>query len=334
MSDSTRPLEIPIGIDQIRDAADRLRGLAHRTPVLSCSALDQRVGASVFLKCENFQRIGAFKFRGAMNALLQLTEDERHKGVVTHSSGNHAQALALAAKLAGVPACVVMPHTAPSIKRQATKGHGARVVSCEPTVESREATVAQLMEEHGYTLVHPYDDWSVIAGAGTAALELIEDAGPLDVVIAPVGGGGLMAGTCLATAGTSPRTRLVGAEPARADDAKRSLEQGAIQPSHNPRTVADGLRTSLGRRPFAVLSRHLERIVTAEESEILQAMRFIWERVNIIIEPSCAVPVAALLAGRVPEIQGTRAGVILTGGNVDLDPMFQSLSERWLEKGR
>jgi threonine dehydratase len=334
VSDPTHPPEIPIRIEQIRDAADRLRGLAHRTPVLTCSALDQRVGASVFLKCENFQRIGAFKFRGAMNAILQLSDDERRAGVVTHSSGNHAQALALAAKLAGVPACVVMPHTAPAIKRQATEGHGARVVSCEPTVESREATVARLIDEQGYTLVHPYDDWRVIAGAGTAALELIEEAGPLRVVMAPIGGGGLMAGTCLATAGASPGTRLVGAEPSRADDARRSLELGQIQPSDDPRTVADGLRTSLGPRPFAVLSRHLERIVTVEESEILEAMRFIWERLNIIIEPSCAVPVAALLADRVPEIRGERVGVILTGGNVDLDPLFRHLAGRWLGEGR
>ncbi|MEW4569621.1 pyridoxal-phosphate dependent enzyme [Tautonia sp. JC769] len=330
MSAPAHSPEIPIGIDQIRDAADRLEGLAHRTPVLTCSALDRRVGASVFLKCENFQRIGAFKFRGAMNAILQLSDDERRSGVVTHSSGNHAQALALAAKLAGVPACVVMPHSAPAIKRQATEGHGARVVSCEPTVESREATVARLIDEHGYALVHPYDDWRVIAGAGTAALELIEESGPLDVVTAPIGGGGLMAGTCLATAGASPETRLIGAEPSRADDARRSLELGRIQPSDNPRTVADGLRTSLGTRPFAVLSRHLERIVAVEEPEILEAMRFIWERLNIIIEPSCAVPVAALLSGRVPGIAGTRIGVILTGGNVDLDPMFQHLAGRWL----
>jgi threonine dehydratase len=331
VSDPT--IEIPIGIDQIRQAADRLAPWVHRTQVLTCSAIDRRVGASVFLKCENFQRVGAFKFRGAMNAVLQLSEGERRRGVVTHSSGNHAQAIALAGRLAGVPACVVMPRTAPAVKRAATEGYGARVVPCEPTIEDRERSVSRLMDEHGYALIHPYDDWRVIAGAGTAGLELIDQAGSLDVIMAPVGGGGLMAGTCLATSGASPETRLVGAEPIRADDARRSLEAGSILPSNNPRTMADGLRTSLGVRPFAVLSRHLERIVTAEEPEILEAMRFVWERVKIIIEPSCAVPVAALLAGRVPEIEGRRVGVILTGGNVDLDPMFHALADRWLSDG-
>jgi threonine dehydratase len=219
------------------------------------------------------------------------------------------------------------------VKRAATEGYGARVVPCEPTLADREATVARLVDEGGYVLVHPFDDWRVIAGAGTAALELIEQAGPLDVIMAPVGGGGLMAGTCLATAGASPGIRLIGAEPRRADDARRSLEVGTIQPSDDPRTVADGLRTSLGPKTFAVLGRHLERIVTAEEAEILEAMRFIWERMNIIIEPSSAVPVAALLAGRVPDVGGRRVGVILTGGNVDLEPMFRGLADRWLGDG-
>jgi threonine dehydratase len=330
---SDQATEIPIGVDEVREAADRLAPWAHRTPVLSCSAIDRRAGASVFLKCENLQRVGAFKFRGAMNAVLQLSEDERRRGVVTHSSGNHAQAIALAGRLAGVPACVVMPRTAPAVKRAATEGYGARVVPCEPTVEDRERTVDRLMDEHGYALIHPYDDWRVIAGAGTACLELVDQAGPLDVIMAPVGGGGLMAGTCLAASGASPGARLVGAEPARAADARRSLEGGSILPSDDPKTMADGLRTSLGVRPFAVLGRHLERIVTAEEAEILEAMRLVWERVNIIIEPSCAVPVAALLAGRVPGVEGRRVGVILTGGNVDLDPMFRALADRWLGDG-
>lgn len=330
---SEQPVEIPVGIEDVREAARRLEPWAHRTPVLTCSAIDRRAGAPVFLKCENLQRVGAFKFRGAMNAVLQLSEEERRRGVVTHSSGNHAQAIALAGRLAGVPACVVMPRTAPAVKRAATEGYGARVVPCEPTVEDRERTVDRLVEEHGYVLVHPFNDWRVIAGAGTAALELIEQAGPLDVIMAPVGGGGLMAGTCLAASGAMPEARLVGAEPTRADDARRSLQVGSILPSDDPRTMADGLRTSLGPRTFAVLSRHLERIVTAEEPEILEAMRFVWERMNLIIEPSCAVPVAALLAGRVPEVEGRRVGVILTGGNVDLDPMFRALADRWLGDG-
>ena len=321
---------VPIGFDEVRRAAERLGRWAHRTPVLTCSAIDRRCGASVFLKCENLQRVGAFKFRGAMNAVSQLSDDERRRGVVTHSSGNHAQAIALAASLAGVPSCVVMPRSAPGVKRAATEGYGALVVPCEPTLADREGTVDRLIDERGYSLIHPYDDWRVIAGAGTAALELLEQAGPLDVVMAPVGGGGLMAGTCLAASGASAGTRLVGAEPSNADDARRSIESGAIQPSEDPRTVADGLRTSLGRKPFAVLGRHLERIVTASEAEILDALRFVWERAKIVIEPSSAVPVAALLSGRVPGIEGKRIGVILTGGNVDLEPMFASLSERWL----
>ena len=321
---------IPIDAETVREAAVRIASWAHRTPVMTCAALDRRVGASVFLKCENFQRVGAFKFRGASNAVLQLDDEQRRRGVVTHSSGNHAQALALAASLAGVPCRVVMPRTAPAVKRAATEGYGAEVIPCEPTTSAREAAVAQLVAEHGLTLVHPYNDWRVIAGAGTAALELIEQAGPLDVLMAPVGGGGLMSGTCIAASGAAPAARLIGAEPSRADDARRSLESGVIEPSEAPRTVADGLRTSLGDKTFDVLRVHLDRIVAVDEEAILHAMRFVWERLNIIIEPSCAVPIAAMLGGLVPEIAGARIGVILTGGNVDLDPMFAALDDRWL----
>lgn len=317
-----------IGSEEVRAAVERLAPWVHRTPVLTSRTLDERCGGSVFLKCENFQRVGAFKFRGAMNAVLQLDAAAGAAGVVTHSSGNHAQALALAGQLAGVPVCVVMPRTAPAIKRAATEGYGARVVSCEPTLASRESTVADLIARHGFELVHPYDDWRVIAGQATAAWELLEQAGPLDVVIAPCGGGGLLAGTALAVEARSPSTRVLGAEPAEADDARRSLESGAIQPSNDPRTVADGLRTSLGRRGFAVIRRRVEAILTASEPEILDAMRFVWERLKILIEPSCAVPVAPLLTGRF-DARGLRVGVILTGGNVDLDPFFRTLSERW-----
>ena len=316
-----------IGIEEVRAAAERLQPWAHRTPVLTSRALDDRCGGSIFLKCENFQKVGAFKFRGAMNAVLQLGDHARTRGVVTHSSGNHAQALALAGRLAGVPVCVVMPRTAPAIKKAATEGYGAKVVPCEPTLADREATVARLIAEHGYELVHPYDDWRVIAGQGTAALELMEQAGPLDVVVAPCGGGGLLSGTAIAVKAESPETLVVGAEPAAADDARRSLESGAIVPSDDPRTIADGLRTSLGGRNFSVIRRLVDQIATATEPEILDAMRLVWERVKIVIEPSCAVPVAAILNGQIAA-QGRRVGVILTGGNVDLEPMFAALAAK------
>ena len=330
MSPATRdtPL-IPIGYDDIRAAAERIAPWVHRTPVMSSRTIDARCGGTVFLKCENFQKVGAFKFRGAVNAVLQLSEAERSAGVVTHSSGNHAQAVALAGKLLGVPVTVVMPRTAPAVKREATEGYGARVVTCEPTLASREATVAAEMERHGFALVHPFNDWNVIAGQGTAAIELLDQAGPLDMIVCPVGGGGLLSGTALAAKGASPGTRVVGAEPARADDARRSLEIGSIQPSNDPQTIADGLRTSLGPFTFAVISRHVDRIVTATEAEIVEAMRFVWERVKIVLEPSSAVAVAPLWNGQL-DVKGLRVGVILSGGNVDLEPLFHSLAGRYL----
>ncbi len=320
---------VAIGIDDIRGAADRLAPWVHRTPVLTSRTLDGRSGGSVFLKCENFQKVGAFKIRGAMNALLRLDEADRARGVVTHSSGNHGQALAQAGRWLGVPVSVVMPRTAPAIKRAATEGYGATVVPCEPTLAAREAAVADLVARQGSTLVHPFDDWAVIEGQGTAALELLDQAGPLDLVLCPVGGGGLLAGTALAVKGTSPASRVIGAEPKAADDALRSLLSGAIQPSTDPKTVADGLRTSLGERPFAVIRRHVDAIVTATEPEILAAMRFVWERFKIIIEPSCAVPVAPVLDRHLP-VEGLRVGIIITGGNVDLEPLFQALEAKWL----
>ncbi len=318
-----------IGVEEVRLAAERLAPWAHRTPVLTSRTLDGRCGGSVFLKCENFQRVGAFKFRGAMNAVLQLTDAERAAGVVTHSSGNHGQALAMAGQLVGVPACIVMPRTAPGVKRAATEGYGARVVTCEPTLADREATVARLVGEHGYALIHPFDDWRVIAGQGTAAWELIDQAGPLDLVLCPVGGGGLLAGTALAVKGKLPKCHVIGVEPEAADDARRSLLAGAILPSNDPKTVADGLRTSLGERPFSVIRRQVDAIVTATEAEVIDAMRFVWERLKIIVEPSGAVPVAPVLGGKLP-VRGLRVGIILTGGNVDLDPMFQALAAKWL----
>jgi threonine dehydratase len=321
--------EPALGVGDIRAAAERLAPWVHRTPVLTSRTVDARCGGSVFFKCENFQRVGAFKFRGAMNAVLQLSEAERAAGVVTHSSGNHAQALALAGQLQGVPVHIVMPRTAPAVKRAATEGYGAQIITCEPTLADREATVNRLIAGRGLVLIHPYDNWHVIAGQGTAAWELLDQAEPLDVVIAPCGGGGLLAGTSVAVHGRTPSTRVIGAEPERADDARRSLASGNIEPSHDPKTVADGLRTSLGIRSFAVIRREVAEIVTASEAEILEAMRFICERLKILIEPSSAVAVAPLLTGRLA-VAKLRVGVILSGGNVDLEPLFQSLSAKWL----
>jgi threonine dehydratase len=321
--------EIPITLDQIEQASERLAPWIHRTPVMTARSLDERCGGTVFLKAENFQKVGAFKIRGAMNALLQLDGESRKRGVVTHSSGNHAQALARAGQLLGVPTFVVMPRTAPAIKKAATEGYGATVIPCEPTLAAREAAVNDLIDRHGYVLVHPFDNWDVIAGQATAAWELLDQAGPLDMVITPVGGGGLLAGTALTVKGRSPSTLVIGAEPKMADDARRSLETGILQPSPDPKTVADGLRTSLGEKTFAVIRRHVDRIVTATEPEILDAMRFVWERFKMIIEPSCAVPVAPVYNGQL-DVAGKRVGIIITGGNVDLDPLFQALAAKWL----
>jgi threonine dehydratase len=321
--------KLSIGPEAVQAAARRIAPWAHRTPVMTSRALDERSGAKVFLKCENFQRVGAFKFRGAMNAVLQLGDDERRAGVITHSSGNHAQALALAGKLRGVPVTVVMPRNAPAVKRAATEGYGARIVFCEPTFQSREETTAREIAQHGFVLIHPFDDWNIIAGQGTAAWELLEETGPLDLLICPVGGGGLLAGTALAAFGCSPRIRVLGAEPANADDARRSLESGSIQITPDPRTMADGLRTaSVGPRTFAVIKERVERIVPVEEKEILDALRLVWERIKIVIEPSSAVAVAPLLTRSI-DATGLRAGVVISGGNIDVEPLLTALASQY-----
>jgi threonine dehydratase/serine racemase len=302
-------------LDDIRRAADRIAPHAHRTPVLTCRSVDALAGARVLFKCENLQRVGAFKFRGACNAVLSLTDDEARRGVATHSSGNHAAALALSARIRGVTAHIVMPSSAPAVKRAAVEGYGARIVTCAPTLAAREAALAAVIAETGAHAVHPYDDARVIAGQGTAALELLGEAPDLDAVIAPVGGGGLLSGTAVAVASLSG-TPVIGAEPEAADDAFRSLREGRILPSNDPITIADGLRTSLGELPFAILRSRGVEIVTVREEAIAAAMRLVWERMKIVIEPSAAVPVAAVV-GR--KVRGARIGVILSGGNVDLD---------------
>jgi threonine dehydratase/serine racemase len=298
----------------IRAAAARIAPFAHRTPVLSSRSIDAMAGARVVFKCENLQKVGAFKFRGACNAVMALSDEEAARGVATHSSGNHAAALALAARLRGVPAYIVMPSNSPAVKRAAVEGYGGRITFCEPTLAAREAALRDVVAETGAAFVHPYDNPYVIAGQGTAALELFEEAPNLDTVVIPVGGGGLMSGTAIVVTSLYS-ARVVGVEPEAADDARRSLEAGVILPSNDPKTIADGLRTSLGEIPFAVAKTRVSSIVTVSEEAIGRAMRTVWERMKIIIEPSSAVPVAAILEKK---IRGERLGVILSGGNVDL----------------
>lgn len=307
----------PPTIDDIRRAAERIRPFAHRTPIFTCSAIDQRCDATIFFKCENFQKVGAFKFRGATNAVFSLSEQEAQRGVATHSSGNHAAALALAARLRGIPARIVMPDNAPQVKKDAVAGYGATITFCEPTLMAREEALAEVIEQTGAALVHPYDDDRVIAGQGTAALELCEDIPDLDVVMAPVGGGGLLAGTAIAVSGASPASTVVAAEPDNADDAYQSFQAGRIIPSDNPRTIADGLLTSLGVRNFPIIQAGVSAIITVSEAAIIDAMRLIWERMKTIVEPSGCVPLAAIHSKR-RQIPGHRIGVILSGGNVDL----------------
>jgi len=304
----------------IERAAERIRPYAHRTPVLTCASLNERTGAELFFKCENFQKVGAFKFRGATNAVFSLSGEEVVSGVATHSSGNHAQALALAARLRGIPAHIVMPENSPRVKVEAVRGYAGRILFCRPTQAEREKALREVVRDTGATFIHPYDDPRVIAGQATAARELLADIGGLDLLLAPVGGGGLASGTALAARYLSPATRVVAAEPAGADDARRSLQAGRIIPSLDPRTVADGLRTSLGELTFPILRALLAEVVTVSEEAIIAAMRLVWERMKILIEPSAAVPVAALLEGALP-VRGLRVGVILSGGNLDLDAL-------------
>lgn len=304
---------------ELEAAWDRIRPHAHRTPVLTSSTFDRLAGGELFFKCENLQRVGAFKFRGAMNAVSSLTPGELDRGVTTHSSGNHAQALALAARIAGTRAYVVMPETAPKVKVAAVRGYGAEVIFCKPTLEARERETERVIAERGAVLIHPFDDRRIIAGQATAAMELIEQVPRLDLIVAPVGGGGLVSGTALAAHCFSPETAVIAAEPSAADDAYRSLETGRLQPPVTPpRTLADGLLTSLSELTFGILRRLVERVVTVDDPAIVDAMRWVWERMKVVVEPSAAVPVAALLGDGI-DVGGRRVGVILSGGNVDLD---------------
>jgi threonine dehydratase len=312
--------DLPTAAD-VGEALDRIRPHVHRSPVLTSQTLDAMCGARVLFKCENFQRCGAFKFRGACNAVFSLGAEKAARGVATHSSGNHGAALALAARERGIAARVVMPENTSRVKRNAARSYGAEIIPCAPGLAARETVLAEVIRRTGATPVHPYNDRAVIAGQGTAALELLEQVSHLDSVLAPVGGGGLLSGTALAMRWLAPGARVIGVEPKAADDAFRSFQARQLIPLRNPPTVADGLRTSLGPRTFALIVRHVDRIVTVSEAEIVEAMRFVWERMKTVIEPSAAVPVAALLAlgSRAGTTFGDRIGVILSGGNVDLD---------------
>lgn len=313
-----------VGIQDIYDAHERIRDYALWTPVMTSSTIDNLTDCQVFFKCENFQRVGAFKFRGAFNTVSQLTEEERKKGVIAHSSGNHAQALALAASLSGVKATIVMPNNSPQVKVNATRGYGAEIVFCENSTESRVQVTNELIETHSYILIHPYNDERIIAGAGTAAMELIEEVEDLDYVFCPVGGGGLLSGTSIAAKSVCPESVVIAVEPANADDAFRSFRDGKIYPSVNPNTIADGLRTQLGEVTFRVIKEFVDSIITVSEEEIVGAMRLLWERMKMVVEPSGAVSLAGLLKMK-DELNDKRVGVIISGGNIDLTEFFSKL---------
>lgn len=303
--------------EDIKAAHDRIRPYIHHTPVLSSKSINEIVGAELFFKCENLQKVGAFKFRGACNSVFSLSDEEAKNGVCTHSSGNHAAALALAARMRGIPAYIVMPENAPEIKKIAVAGYGAQITFCTPTLEARESTLKKVAAETGATEIHPYNYFNVICGQGTAAKELIEEIGTLNVVMAPVGGGGLLSGTAISTKAMLSGAKVIAAEPAGADDAFRSFYSKTLQPSVAPKTIADGLLTSLGSITFPIILSEVDQIATVSEESIVAAMRMIWERMKIIIEPSSAVPLAAILENKV-DVKGQKVGIILSGGNVDL----------------
>lgn len=312
-----------IDYEHIEKAYQRIRKIAITTPVMTSRVLNEQVGASVFLKCENFQRTGSFKFRGVYNTLSLLPPEERKVGVIAHSSGNHAQALALCARLFDIPCVVVMPSNSSQVKIDAAKGYGAEIVMCEPTLEARVKTTQELIRNIGYTLIHPYNNDNVIAGAGTAAYELISEVKELDYIFCPIGGGGLISGTSIAAKGLLSEVKVIGVEPELANDAYISFTTGKLVTNINTETVADGLRTSLSKRTFDIIRRNVDDIVLVSEKEIIETMQFLWERMKLVVEPSGAVSLAGLLNVKV-DLKGRRIGAILSGGNVDLAGFFKS----------
>ncbi len=301
----------------IQTAAMRLSGLVHHTPVLTSSAINEMTGLEAFFKCENFQKVGAFKYRGATNAVLSLTDEQASRGVATHSSGNHAAALALAARKRGIPCYVAMPENAPVVKIEAVKHYGAEITFCEPTLQSREDTLNEIIRKTGAVFIHPFDNFDVICGQGTAAKEFLEEVPGLDILLVPVGGGGLLSGSSIAAKSIKPDILVYGCEPVNADDACRSFHSGKIHPAVKPNTIADGLLTSLSELTFSIIRENTDDIYTVSEASILYAMRLIWQRMKIIIEPSSAVPVAVMLEHR-NQFAGKKAGIIISGGNCDL----------------
>jgi len=309
-----------LDLDRIRAAHKRIRPYIYRTPVLTSSRLDSESGASLFFKCENFQKVGAFKARGATNAVFALDETITRRGVATHSSGNHGAAVARAAKLRGIPAHIVMPSNSAKVKIRAVESYGARVVFCEPTEEAREVTCSEVLKKTGATLIHSFENEHVIAGQGTAAMELLEDVPDLDVIMCPVGGGGLLSGTAIAAKSIRPEIKMIAVEPENADDAAQSFRARRRIVTEKKFTIADGLRTNIGEPNFAIVQRYVDDIVTVSEDAIVSAMRTIWETMKIVVEPSAAVPYAAIIENKIA-VSGKRAGIILTGGNVDLDAL-------------
>lgn len=305
-------------ITDIKSAATRIGKYIHHTPVLTSRSIDEITGAEIFFKCENFQKAGAFKFRGACNAVFNLNEDQIQNGVATHSSGNHAAALSLAARIRGVDSFIVMPKNAPEIKKRAVKSYGAEITFCEPTLQARESALTDVVDRTSATVIHPYNNFDVICGQGTSAFEILNDNYSPDIIMAPVGGGGLLSGTAITTKNLSPSTLVYGAEPAGADDAYRSFKSGTLVPSVEPDTIADGLLTSLGDLNFKIIQKYADDIFTTSDESIINAMRLIWERMKIIVEPSSAVPLAVIL-NNPAHFKGKRVAIILSGGNTDLE---------------
>jgi len=318
--------ELPTFAD-VEQSFERIKSYINHTPVMTSRTLNSLIEANIFLKCENFQRIGAFKPRGALNKILQLTEEEKKRGIITHSSGNHAQAVALAGKLLGIKTVVVMPENAPEVKVNATKCYGAEVIRCDNNTESRVQTVQELSKKYGYTLVHAYDDYKIITGAGTAAYEFLKEVGELDFIFFPIGGGGLASGTIIASKGMIPNIEIIGVEPEEANDAFRSIRDDKIYPSPYPNTIADGLRTQLSEKTFRVIKKYNTKIITVSEKEIIDAMKFLWERMKIVVEPSGAVSLAGIFKHK-KFLKGKNVGAILSGGNVDLNDFFKSYYDR------
>ncbi len=313
-------MKIPKSAD-IEEAAKRISSKIHKTPVLTSQSLNEITGCNLFFKCENFQKVGAFKFRGATNAVMSLDDQSARRGVATHSSGNHAQALALAAVMRGIPATIVMPENAPKVKIEAVQGYGADVIFCKATLEARESTLQEVLDTKGSVFIHPYNNFNVIAGQGTAALELTYQTQDLDFVLAPVGGGGLLSGTAITVKHILPKSKVIACEPVGADDAYKSFHAGEIIPSVNPNTVCDGLLTSLGEMNFEIIKSLVDDVLTADDEKIIYAMKLIWQRMKIVIEPSSAVPLAVILQNK-EMFKGKNIGIIISGGNIDPDVKY------------